>query len=113
VGTTPVIAYVTTLPSDAVGVTYIGVPASASFSLDAAVNGEASSLPGANVVSRKSLTYLGQPAEDATIMFSAGFAEVRIVRIGSSAYVLEGFGSSAPSFAHDYNVLIDSFRPLP
>lgn len=112
VGTTPVIAYVTTLSSDAVGVTYIGVPASASFSLDGAVNGEASSLPGANVVSRNSLTYLGQPAEDATITFSAGFAEVRIVRFGSSAYVLEGFGSSASSFAHDYNVLIDSFRPL-
>jgi hypothetical protein len=113
VGTATVIAYVTTLPSDAVGVTYIGVPASASFSLDGAVNGEASSLPGANVVSRNSLTYLGQPAEDATITFSAGVAEVRIVRFGSSAYVLEGFGSSASSFAHDYNVLIDSFRPLP
>jgi hypothetical protein len=113
VGTAPVIAYVTTLPSDAVGVTYIGVPASASFSLDGAVNGEASSLPGANVVSRNSLTYLGQPAEDATITFSAGVAEVRIVRFGSSAYVLEGFGSSASSFAHDYNVLIGSFRPLP
>jgi hypothetical protein len=95
------------------GVTYVGVPASTSFSLDGAVNGEASSLPGANVVSRSSLTYLGQPAENATISFSAGFAEVRIVRFGSSAFVLEGFGSSASSFAHDYNVLIDSFRPFP
>src|SRR5215469_4128751 len=113
VGTTPVIAYVTTLPSDAVGVTYIGVPASASFSLDGAVNREASSLPGGKVVSRNSLTYLGQPAEDATITFSAGSAEIRIVRFGSSAYVLEGFGSTASSFAHDYNVLIGSFRPLP
>ena len=112
VGTSPVIAYVTTRSSDAVGVTYIGVPASASFNLDDAVNGEVSTLPGATVVSRNSLTYLGQPAEDATIMFSAGFAEVRIVRFGSSAYVLQGFGSSASSFAHDYNVLIDSFRPL-
>jgi hypothetical protein len=113
VGTSPVIAYVTTLSSDAVGVTYIRLPASASFNLDDAVNGEVSSLPGAAVVSRNSLTYLGEPAEDAIITFSAGFAEVRIVRFGSSAYVLQGFGSSASSFAHDYNVLIDSFHPLP
>lgn len=113
VGSTSVIAYITTLSSEAVGVTYIALPASASFSLDGAVNGEAASLAGAKVVSRKSLTYLGQPAEDATITFSAGTAEVRIVRFGSSAYVLEGFGTSASSFAHDYNVLIDSFRPLP
>jgi hypothetical protein len=113
VGTTSVIAYITTLSSDAVSVTYIALPASASFSLDGAVNGEASSLPGAEVVSRNSLTYLGQPAEDATITFSAGSAEVRIVRFGSSAYALGAFGPSASSFAHDYNVLIDSFRPLP
>lgn len=113
VGTTSVIAYITTLSSEAVGVSYITLPASASFSLDGAVNGEASSLPGATVISRNSLTYLGQPAEDATITFSAGSAEFRIVRLGSSAYVLEGLGSSASSFAHDYNVLIDSFRPLP
>src|SRR5215469_7626817 len=100
VGTTSVIAY-------------IALPVSASFSLDGAVNGEASSLPGAKVVSRNSLNYLGQPAEDATMTFSAGSVEVRIVRFGSSAYVLEGFGSTASSFAHDYNALIDSFRPLP
>jgi len=113
VGTTSVIAYITTRSNDAVGVTYIALPVSASFSLDGAVNGEASSLPGAKVVSRNSLNYLGQPAEDATMTFSAGSVEVRIVRFGSSAYVLEGFGSTASSFAHDYNALIDSFRPLP
>jgi hypothetical protein len=113
VGSSSVIAYITTLSNDAVGVTYITLPASASFSLDGAVNGEASSLPGAEVVSRNSLSYLGQPAEDATMTFSAGSVEVRIVRFGSSAYVLEGLGSTASSFAHDYSVLIDSFRPLP
>ena len=111
VGTT-VIAYTTTLPDHAVGVTYLALPASASFSLDGGVNGIASSLPGAKVVSRNSLTYLGQPAEDAAVTFSAGFAQVRIVRFGSSAYVLEGVGSSAASFAHDYNVLLATFRPL-
>jgi hypothetical protein len=111
VGTT-VIAYTTTLPDHAVGVTYIAVPASASFSLNGAVNGIASSLSGGKVVSRNSLTYLGQPAEDAAIMSPAGFAQVRVVRFGSSAYVLEGAGPSASSFAHDYDVLLGTFRPL-
>ena len=111
VGTT-VIAYTTTLPDHAVGVTYIAVPASVSFSLDGAVNGIASSLPGGKVVSRNSLTYLGQPAEDAAITSSAGLAQVRVVRFGSSAYVLEGAGPSASSFAHDYDVLLGTFLPL-
>ena len=110
-GTATVIAYNATLPDHAVGVTYVALPASASFSFDGAVNGAASSLPGANVVSRNSLTYLGQPAEDAAITSSAGFSQIRIVRFGSAAYVLEGFGPSASDFEHDYNVLLDTFRP--
>ena len=31
---------------------------------------------------------------------------------GSSAYIFEGFGSTAASFADDYKVLLDSFRLL-
>ena len=112
VGTATVIAYTTTLPDHAVGVTYIALPASASFSLNGGINGLAASLPGAKIVSRNSLTYLGQPAEDATISSSAGFAQVRVVRFGSSAYALQGFGPSAASYAHDYNILLASFRPL-
>jgi hypothetical protein len=111
VGTATVIAYTTVLPSHAVGVTYVSLPPSASFSLNAGINGAAQSLPGARIVSRNSLTYLGQPAEDATISSSAGLAQVRVVRFGSSAYVLQAFGPSAASYAHDYNVLLDTFRP--
>ena len=112
VGTATVIAYTTTLPDHAVGVTSVALPASASFNLDGGINGFAASLPGAKIVSRNSLTYLGQPAEDATISSSAGLAQVRVVRFGSSAYVLQAFGPSASSYAHDYNILLDSFRPL-
>ena len=111
VGTATVIAYTTALANHAIGVTYVALPSSASFSLNAGINGAAQSLPGARIVSRNSLNYLGQPAEDATISSSAGLAQVRVVRFGSSAYVLQAFGSSAASYAHDYNVLLDSFRP--
>ena len=111
VGTATVIAYTTVLPNHAVGVTYVALPPSASFSLDAGINGAAQSLPGAKIVSRNSLNYLGQPAEDATISSSAGLAQVRVVRFGSSAYVLQAFGPSASSYAHDYNILLDSFHP--
>jgi len=112
VGTATVIAYTTALPDHAVGVTYVALPPSASFSLNAGINGAAQSLPGAKIVSRNSLNYLGQPAEDATISSSAGLAQVRVVRFGSSAYVLQAFGPSASSYANDYNILLDSFRPL-
>ena len=112
VGTTTVITYTAALSDHAVGVTYVALPASASFSFDGAVSGFASSQPGAKVISRNSLTYLGQPAEDAAVKFSDGFSRIRVVRFGSSAYVLEGVGHSASTFEHDYNVLLDTFRPL-
>ena len=112
VGTATVIAYTTTLPDHAVGVTYIALPASASFSLNGGINGLAASLPGAKIVSRNSLSYLGQPAEEAIISSSAGLYQIRVVRFGSSAYVLQAAGPSASSYAHDYNVLLDTFRPL-
>jgi len=111
-GTATIIAYTATLPDHAVGVTAIALPAGVSFSLDGGINGFAASLPGAKIVSRNSLTYLGQPAEDATISSSAGSAQVRVVRFGSSVYALQAFGPSPSSYAHDYNILLDSFRPL-
>jgi hypothetical protein len=113
VGTMTVVAYIAQLSGHGVGVTYLPLPASASFSLYRGVSGVAASLPGAKVVSRRTLTYLGRPAEDAVISSSAGFAQIRIVRFGSSAYVLEGFGRTPASFAHGYKVLIDTFAPHP
>ena len=112
VGTATVIAYNTSLSDHGVGVTYVALPPSVPFSLNGGINGAAQSLPGAKIVSRNSLTYLGQPAEDATISSSAGLAQIRVVRFGSSAYILQAFGRSASSYADDYNILLDSFRPL-
>jgi hypothetical protein len=37
--------------------------------------------------------------------------QVRALRVGSSAYILEGAGNTPASFAHDYKVLLDTFRP--
>lgn len=96
VGTTTIIVYTAALPDHAVGVTYVALPASASFSPDGAVNGAASSQPGGKVISRNSLTYLGQPAEDAAIKFSGGFLRIRVVTFGSSAYILEGAAPRPP-----------------
>ena len=67
-------------------------------------------MSGGTVGSRRSLTYRGQPAEDAVISVSGGSGRVRVVRFGSSAYILEGFGNTAASFAHDYKVLLRSFH---
>jgi hypothetical protein len=77
----------------------------------------AASLPGGKVISRSTVTYHGHPAEDATISFtprstfSAGFAQVRVVRLGSFAYALQGYGPTLASFAHDYQVLLGTFTP--
>jgi hypothetical protein len=112
-GAITVIVYLAQVSSHGVGVTYVPLPASASFSLDGGINGAAASLPAGKVISRRTLTYLGEPAEDATISSSAGFARVRVVRFGSSAFALEGFGNTRASFAHDYQVLLDTFTPHP
>lgn len=112
VGTMTVVVYIAQVSGHGVGVTYLPLPASASFSLNGGISGAASSLPGGKVVSRHTLTYLGQPAEDAVISSSAGFAQVRIVRFGSAAYILEGFGAPG-GFAHGYKVLLDTFAPHP
>ena len=111
-GTTSVIVYLADLPGYAVGIISAPVPTSGSFSLDRAVNVAASALPGGKVVSRHSITYHGQPAEDAVISVLGDPGQIRVVAFGSSAYIFEGFGSTAASFAHDYEVLLDSFRLL-
>jgi len=111
VGTITVIGYTAEVSGHAVDVTYFQLPASGSVSLDGAINGAASALPGGKVVSRGSLTCQGQPAEDGVISSSVGFSQVRVVSLGSSVYIFEGVGSTVSGFAHDYKVLLDSFTP--
>jgi hypothetical protein len=111
-GTTSVIVYIADLPDHAVAIIRAPVPASGSFSLDRAVNVAASAFPGGEVVSRRAITYHGQPAEDAAVSVLGDPGQIRVVAFGSSAYIFEGFGSTAASFAHDYKVLLDSFRLL-
>ena len=66
----------------------------------------------AGTCSRRLITYHGQPAEDAVISVLGEPGQIRVVAFGSSAYIFEGFGSTAVSFAHDYEVLLDSFHLL-
>ena len=111
-GTTSVIVYLADLPGYAVEIIRAPVPASGSFSLDRAVTVAASALPGGEVFSRHPITYHGQPAEDADISVLGEPGQILVVAFGPSAYLFEGFGSTAASFAHDYQVLLDSFRLL-
>ncbi len=111
-GTTTIIVYIADSPDHAVEIIRAPVPASGSFSLDRAINVTASALPGGGVASRHSITYHGQPAEDAVISVLGDPGQILVVAFGSSAYIFEGFGTTAASFAHDYKVLLDSFRLL-
>ena len=95
-GTTTVIVYLADLPGYAVEIIRAPVPASGSLSLDRAVNVAASALPGGGVVSRHSITYHGQPAEDAVISVLGDPGQIRVVAFGSSAYIFEGIGTSYP-----------------
>ena len=112
-GTTTVIVYLADLPGYAVGIICAPVPASGLVRLDRAVNVAASALPGGEVVSRHRLTYHGQPAEDAAISVLGEPGQIRVVVFGSAAYIFEGFGATAASFAHDYKILLDTFTPHP
>ena len=112
-GTTTVIVYLADLPGYAVGIICAPVPASGRVRLDRAVTVAASALPGGEVVSRHRLTYHGQPAEDAAISVLGEPGQIRVVAFGSSAYIFEGFGATAASFAHDYKILLDTFTPQP
>jgi hypothetical protein len=112
-GTTTVIVYLADLPDHAVGIICAPVPASGRVRLDRAVNVAASALPGGEVVSRRRLTYHGQPAEDAAISILGQPGQIRVAVFGSSAYIFEGIGATAASFAHDYQILLDTFTPHP
>ena len=112
-GTTTVIVYLADLPGYAVGIICAPVPASRRVRLDRAVNVAASALPGGEVVSRHRLTYHRQPAEDAAISVLGEPGQIRVAVFGSSAYLFEGFGATAASFAHDYQILLDTFTPHP
>jgi hypothetical protein len=112
-GTTTVIVYLADLPGYAVEIICAPVPASGLVRLDRVVNVAASALPGGEVVSRHWLTYHGQPAEDAAISVLGEPGQIRVVVFGSSAYIFEGFGATAASFAHDYKILLDTFTPHP
>jgi hypothetical protein len=112
-GATTVIVYLADLPGYAVGIVCAPVPASGRVRLDRAVNVAASALPGGDVVSRHRLTYHGQPAEDAAISVLGEPGQIRVVVFGSSAYIFEGLGATAASFAHDYQILLDTFMQHP
>jgi hypothetical protein len=112
-GTTTVIVYLADLPGYAVGIICAPVPASGRVRLDRAVNVAASALPGGEVVSRHRLTYHRQPAEDAAISVLGEPGQIRVAVFGSSAYLFEGFGATAASFAHNYKILLDTFTPHP
>lgn len=112
-GTTTVIVYLADLPRSAVGIICAPVPASGLVRLDRAVKVAASALPGGDVVSHHRLTYHGQPAEDAAISVLGEPGQVRVAVFGSSAYIFEGFGATAASFADDYRILLDTFTPHP
>jgi hypothetical protein len=112
-GTTTVIVYLADLPGHAVGIICAPVPASGRVRLDRAVTVAATALPGGDVVSRHRLTYHGQPAEDAAITVLGEPGQIRVVVFGSSAYLFEGFGATAASFARDYQILLDTFTPHP
>jgi hypothetical protein len=109
----PVLLYISSLSDETVGVAFFRVNSASAFSLDGAIDGAATSLTNGKVVSRSTVTYHGQPAEDGVISFKGGIGNVRAVVIGSAAYLFEGFGSSASDFAPDYNTLLQTFTPTP
>ena len=109
----PFVLYISSLSDETVGVAYFAVASPSAFSLDGAINGAATSLTNGKVVSRSTVTYHGQPAEDGVISFNGGIGNVRAVVIGSAAYLFEGLGPSASNFARDYSVLLETFTSTP
>jgi hypothetical protein len=107
-GPTTVIEYLSTLSGHAVGVTYVPLTAPGAFNLDDAINGAAQAA-GGTVLSRTTLTYLGQFAEDAVISVAGGTVHLRAVVLGSAGYILEGAGTNAANFANDYDALLSTF----
>jgi hypothetical protein len=109
VDSVPAVLYISSLSNEAVGVAYFPLGSRYAFSLDGAIDGVAASEADGKVVSHTSISYQGQPAEDAVISFSGGVGDVRAVVIGSNAYLFEGLGTSASSFVKDYSALLDTF----
>jgi hypothetical protein len=110
-GPVPVTIYTSSLTDHAVAVAYVALPPSATFSLDdAAAAAAASAGKDGKVVSQTMVTFQGQPAEDAVVTFAGGAAEILCVRLGSSAYLLEGVGESPSSFQDDYRNLVNTFQ---
>ena len=103
-GATTVIVYLDDLPGYAVGIICAPVPASGLVRLDHAVNVAASALPGG-----KWFPATGSPTTDSPPKTPP--YPRRGVRL--SAYIFEGFGATAASFAHDYTILLDTFTPRP
>ena len=112
-GTTTIIVYLADLPGYAVGIICAPVPPPGRIHLDRAINLAATALPGGQVISRHRLTYRGQPAEDATITVLGEPGQIRVVALGTSAYLFEGFGPTTASFTPDYTTLLNTFTPHP
>ena len=110
-GTSPIVFYLADLSDHAVEIICAPVPAPDSFSLDRAVNVVAAAFPGGHVFSRHRLSYHGHPAEDAAISVLGDPGQIRVVAFGRAAYILEGYGITAASFAHDYKILLGTFTP--
>jgi hypothetical protein len=103
------LTYSSQLSSHEVSVSYIPLSSPQAFSLDGGITGAVAAVKGGKVLSRTSLTYQGQAAEDGVISFSGGIAQLRVVAFGAAAYILAGTGSTAASFRDDYNLLLDTF----
>jgi len=63
------------------------------------------------VISRRRLAHHGQPAKDAAVSVRGEPAQIRVMVFGSSAYIFEGFGVTTARFAHDYQILLETFTP--
>jgi hypothetical protein len=108
VGSTSIVLYESSLASHSVAVSYAALPAGTTFDLQDAVTGAAEGMHG-TLLSRTSVTYHDQPAEDGVISASHGVGEVRAVAFGASVYLFAAAGASASTFADDYKRLLDSF----
>jgi hypothetical protein len=108
-GSTSVVLYHSDLANHSVAISYLALPAGATFDLQAGVTGAAEGMHG-SLLSQTSVRYHDQPAEDGVVSVShAAVAEVRVVVFGSSVYLFEAAGSSVSTFTEDYKRLLDSF----
>jgi hypothetical protein len=102
------ISYDAPVADEDVGVASFSLPESTPFELDGAITGQATSISG-KVTSRSRLIYHGQPAEDGVITTSGGVERTRVVRFGSSVYILIGVNGSSVSPGPGYQTLLRTF----